>query len=289
MRRRNSWAWEIQSPSRDAPVDAPSARLASIIARSSCRTDYATYTLCVCYLESTLWIVSCLFMDSSTHKSREQDAKQADIRAKIAALQAQLETGDISDAPPPEPRDKGKRKAEPPSDVLAPSTPSPSTPAFPISTLSANNVPEKRIKRDVTQKPLHASSISSRALQPTRPLPNPASRPSASNSTLASKPPPAPSGLVHKLAALSKPSARPAAPTRSAAFAEPAPFPDILPVPNRTHQDATPDDHGRCQVQRDDNLALIETLEPEPTCEHKPPLGDPDFRTLEPHSGIRLA
>lgn len=39
---------------------------------------------------------------------------------------------------------------------------------------------------------------------------------------------------------------------------------------------------------RDDRLMLMEELEPGPY-EHKPPLDDPNFGRLEPHSGIRLA
>ena len=39
---------------------------------------------------------------------------------------------------------------------------------------------------------------------------------------------------------------------------------------------------------RDDRLMLMEELEPGPY-EHNPPIDDPLFGRLEPHSGIRLA
>lgn len=40
--------------------------------------------------------------------------------------------------------------------------------------------------------------------------------------------------------------------------------------------------------KRDEDLSIIEDIVPGPY-EHKPPLDDPNFERLEPHSGTRLS
>jgi len=95
----------------------------------------------------------------------------------------------------------------------------------------------------------------------------------------------APSGLINKLAALSKRPPTEDAPInlpRSSAFTEKAkpPPPSETSIPRSIETECN-------APKRDDRLALIEDLEIGPY-NHVAPFDDPGFEQLEPNSGIRL-
>ncbi|KAK2462015.1 hypothetical protein APHAL10511_006478 [Amanita phalloides] len=201
-------------------------------------------------------------------RHQEERKKQDEIRRQINLLQAQLV--DLPDEEPKSPTMTGsKRRQEIDGQgaVLAPSTPS----------------PKKKRKIDVhtdshsfrqVSKSLDFKSLSgtSRSSQPA----------STSKGLVLHTRTPAPSNMLNKLAALvdTKSSCRdgvlcddeePKDPSRSTSFRD-AP---------------TTAQHFMANAKRNDDLTIIEDIEPGPY-EHKSPSDDPNFERLEPHSGIRL-
>jgi minichromosome maintenance protein 10 len=91
------------------------------------------------------------------------------------------------------------------------------------------------------------------------------------------KQPNKPSTVLDKLASLNPSTSiaheRSAERSRTTAFEQPAFAPEAGPSVG---------------IKRDDNLAIIEDLQMGPYG-HPPLVDDPEFNTLEPHSGIRLS
>ncbi|KAF9468289.1 hypothetical protein BDZ94DRAFT_1209274 [Collybia nuda] len=192
-------------------------------------------------------------MESSTSRTEEERLKQLALRQKIALLQAQLK--DIPDDTPPITPTSPKRKVPEPA-LLVPPTPSP-----------------KKRKPNYNYEHGKAAPMGPRTQHASRDLKTTAKKPPEMKFTK-----PAPSNFLNKLAALShQPTNEHGrdAVVRSSAFAD-------TPPPNKDVFDnlSTP--------RRDERLALIEDLEPGPA-EYTPPVDDPDFKQLEPNSGIRLS
>ncbi|PSR76618.1 hypothetical protein PHLCEN_2v8376 [Hermanssonia centrifuga] len=197
-------------------------------------------------------------MDSSSKRREEEERKQADLRRQIALLQSQLKEPlpDTHPEPPVTPR---KRKH---ATLLAPATPSP----------KKQKVVKETKKHD-------ARNLKARPVRPpppnktvnTRHAPNgaePSIQPGAS--TVLSK--------LASFTSVSTDNATKHCVIRSVGFTEKA-----APPPTRDANDAVITGN-----KRDDDLALVEDLEPGPY-DHAAPFDDPHFQKLEPNSGIRLS
>ncbi|KAI0298475.1 hypothetical protein B0F90DRAFT_1669056 [Multifurca ochricompacta] len=202
-------------------------------------------------------------MESSTSRGQKELLRQQSIQRQIAQLQAQLSDPNASSytytIPPPEHaygREIAKRKQSN-ATVLAPSSPEHKKrkidPALLPHKPNKNAAANDYLNRDNLGK-YQGTNRTTTTIAPN------AERP---------QPPAGPSNVLSKLSALSKRETSPVdpdAPVRTSSFADKASW----------------------AAARDDRLMLIEELEPGPY-RHKPPLDDPSFERLEPHSGIRLA
>ncbi|EIN05263.1 hypothetical protein PUNSTDRAFT_146103 [Punctularia strigosozonata HHB-11173 SS5] len=211
-------------------------------------------------------------MESVILKARQQEERQAAIRAQIAALQAQLV--DPSSASTSSQRSTGnlggnisrqqKRKAEEHIHVLAPRTPSPKKKK--TDRFSAFEGRARASEASAPSRPSSSSTASGSGAS--KPLP------SKNVHTVTPALKPAASAVVGKLAAYTKQQGAKAENeeeiARSAGFAD---APACMNI-----------------AQRDENLAIVEELQMGTgEREHQPPPGDPAFNTLEPNSGIRLS
>ncbi|KAI0346481.1 hypothetical protein BDW22DRAFT_1322999 [Trametopsis cervina] len=200
-------------------------------------------------------------MESTTTRRQDEDRKQAELRRQIAELQAQLKDEPpalTEDAVPTTP----KKKRQHDHTLLAPGTPSPS------------KIQETSMKPGATT--YHSAGAKSHMRTQAGSSQTPQSRQLSSAAAAA----PAPSTVLTKLASLSSNSSSDTSKysmTRSGGFLEQAPLKSVY------------DENASAgyAVRRDEDLALVEDLEPGPY-EHKAQFDDPHFQRLEPHSGIRL-
>ncbi|KAM6490657.1 hypothetical protein JOM56_014000 [Amanita muscaria] len=199
-------------------------------------------------------------MESASHRLQEEQRKQDEIRKQIALLQAQLvELPDEEQSPVAGVKRKqghthnANSRGSP--SVLAPASPSP------------KKKRKLEIARDVskhTERRNAAPSASS-------------TKPTILGKGQVAKPNvPAPSTFLNRLAALTNDECHDAEekrdkPSRSASFTDAAPS---------IH-------HDHARPKRNEDLTIVDDMEPGPY-EHNPPLDDPNFDRLEPHSGIRL-
>ncbi|KAF7977888.1 hypothetical protein HWV62_2434 [Athelia sp. TMB] len=205
-------------------------------------------------------------MESSSSKAQAEEKRQAEIRKQIALLQAQL--GEASDISTEAPAASKRKRPDTQGTCLAPATPSP-----------------KKRKRDHLTRDSREAGVSApqTARNSSTKYESKAGPSSSRLATYEPPPKPAPSNVLAKLAGL-KGKSKAESPmdrvSRTSGFLErPAPRVDKGAVPPMDVVDA---------LKRDDQLALIEDLEPGPY-DHKPPIDDPFFKTLEPNSGIRLS
>ncbi|TEB33818.1 hypothetical protein FA13DRAFT_1730099 [Coprinellus micaceus] len=186
-------------------------------------------------------------MESSGNRLQQEKQRKEDLARKIAALQAEL--AEFPDSGPSNSKGGSPKRKRVDPKLLVPETPSP------------------RKKRKTGNQPQQ---------QRPKPIPQPAFKQVAKacgsnlrKSTPASAsvpPPPKPSNILKNLASIKQDDAEPQqAITRSTGFGEQA----------------------VAGVKRDEDLTLIEELEPGPY-EHVPPSDDPTFEKVEPHSNIAL-
>ncbi|KAF7759679.1 hypothetical protein Agabi119p4_11374 [Agaricus bisporus var. burnettii] len=198
-------------------------------------------------------------MESSTSRTIVTQKRQQELRAQIAALEAQLAVLPEGDHIAIKAPNSPKRK-EPEPSTLVPATPSPK---------KKRRVEEKdgkpKLKQPIFQK------------RPTAPAPG-----AGSASAQAAKPDVGRSQFLEKLSKVkdrTTDSPIPDAITRTSAFSD------------RTRPEGSAEPSMELDgfgVKRDDRLALVEDIERGPY-EFTPPTDDPDFQQLEPHSGIRLS
>ncbi|KAG2005697.1 hypothetical protein CC2G_002081 [Coprinopsis cinerea AmutBmut pab1-1] len=198
-------------------------------------------------------------MDSSSRRIQQEQQRKEELQRQIEKLQAELSSlpeGEIVAAPKSSPK---RKKSEP--TILAPATPSP------------------RKKRKVEQVP-KGGPIAKPLFQPASKLNTSSTRrPEASKSKNVNPPilqRPKPSNLLQKLAQVkSEPEAEESEPVnRTTSF-------DDRPEPP---PEAGPSSVG---AKRDERLMLVDDFEMGPY-EFTPPLDDPHFEKLEPHSNIAL-
>ncbi|KAJ7780353.1 hypothetical protein B0H14DRAFT_3586346 [Mycena olivaceomarginata] len=192
-------------------------------------------------------------MESFAAKERTEKERKEELKRQIAALQEQLPDSDPESPSRPGPSFPKRRKLDK-GVILAPRTPSPS--------------------RILLYSQIRAFSLSFKG-KTRRPA-------SYQNSILWKKQPefvpvkPAASTLLSKLAHVNR-----------------QPFDKVEPEPlirssAFTDTPRDPSVSSSTVPQRDDRLAIVETLDVGPV-DHKPPFDDPYFQQLEPNSGIRLS
>ncbi|KAF8889089.1 hypothetical protein BD779DRAFT_1623344 [Infundibulicybe gibba] len=195
-------------------------------------------------------------MDSSSHRKEEELREQEELRKQIALLQARLiDRPETHNLVPTSPK---RKRAD--ATLLVPATPSPKK-------RKMNNHQSKAKLGGKSSESWSSAKTQQASIQR-------ANKPS--NKELSLKP--APSTFLNQLANIqSRPVESVAeAVKRSTAFTD-------------TPQHGSVDGPQEISfLKRDDRLALIEDLEPGPV-EHKVLDNDPDFKTIEPNSGIRLA
>ncbi|KAF5353526.1 hypothetical protein D9756_007998 [Leucocoprinus leucothites] len=205
-------------------------------------------------------------MESSTSRTDAALRKQEEIRAQIAALQAQLtDLPDDTTFVVKDPNNSPKRKKPEPT-TLAPATPSPKK--------------RRRIeaKDDKQSKPKFPQPVFQK--QP-RSASTGAMPSGKSAGQEAERPDSAPSRFLNNLAQV---KARTGQSPVLETVARTSAFSDKARPEATTATTGRSDDTG---LKRDDRLALVEELERGPY-EFTPPSDDPEFLHLEPHSGIRL-
>ncbi|VDB94032.1 unnamed protein product [Peniophora sp. CBMAI 1063] len=196
-------------------------------------------------------------MESEALKARRLEEERAQLEAQIAALMAKKAALDGEPAPAtPPPRaasESGKLKRRDHGEVIAPASPSPKRRRLDLPTLPSAPVP-------VPTTVVSQNKGKRKAKEKQEDLPPKQ---------------PQKSTLLSKLAKLSGPDSAPS-PTadegRSTSF-------DAKP---RLEE---PTDTG---VERDDRLKVVEKLERGPY-NHAPPVDDPTFERIEPHSGTHLS
>ncbi|KAJ3574864.1 hypothetical protein NP233_g1488 [Leucocoprinus birnbaumii] len=208
-------------------------------------------------------------MESSTSRTDAALKKQEEIKAQIAALQAQLTAlPDDRTVVLTDPTNNSPKRKKPEPTTLAPATPSPKK--------------KRRVEPKDDKRPKH--KYPQPALQKQQPQ-------SANNGAMSSgkataqeleRPISAPSRFLDNLASVqsrSNQSPMPEVVARTSAFS------DTVRPEGSTAIPGPSNDPG---LRRDDRLALVEELERGPY-EFTPPSDDPNFLNLEPHSGIRLS
>ncbi|KAF9529132.1 hypothetical protein CPB83DRAFT_812965 [Crepidotus variabilis] len=189
-------------------------------------------------------------MNSSTSRTNEQKQTQDEIKRQIALLQAQLKPERESDLLPP----KGSPKRKASVVTLAPATPSPKK--------------KRKINDYTSTKSLAAPVFQSGSKQTTGGLlPRPKEKGKGLEEVLQK---PSPSNFLNKLSNLS----------------HQADLEERKPVKRSSGFKDMPEESLDIP-KRDERLAIVEDFEPGPY-EHNPPVDDPTFEKLEPHSGIRI-
>ncbi|KAF8624888.1 hypothetical protein AX15_005756 [Amanita polypyramis BW_CC] len=199
-------------------------------------------------------------MESSSRRVQEQRKRQDEIREKIALLQAQLV--DLPDEDRPKRKSEGKPSR---ATVLAPATPS----------------PKKKRKLDTPKDPDSLRQVAKTLdfkLHHERPVASISLSMGKGRTAKRNIAEPAPSNLLNKLAAITSGMSS----KGDDIFGE-----GEIDKPPRSMSFTDTAASLSTNSKRNKDLTVIEDIEPGPY-EHNPPLDDPNFERLEPHSSIRL-
>ncbi|TFK29144.1 hypothetical protein FA15DRAFT_632659 [Coprinopsis marcescibilis] len=197
-------------------------------------------------------------MEASSRRLQEEQFRKEELQKQIAKLQAELSS--LPKTAAAKPRSPKRKKS---ATVLAPATPSPRKKQKLDSMPKGEPIPQPKLRPAAKQQPSRRPQASSSSK-----LPAPAHEPIR------------PSNLLQKLSKVTnEPEIKPEPVNRSTSFAEQVR--SASPRPEGDSEDVF------SAPKRDENLMLVEDLEPGPY-EFTAPSDDPLFQKLEPHSGIAL-